>query len=60
MKGEVKGGLTEQDAIQMIWVAIIDSVDLLNARPDQVEQKIIGFLKVNVLYSVLLAYALLY
>ncbi|CAO3669943.1 unnamed protein product [Umbelopsis vinacea] len=45
LKAEVKGGLTEQDAIQMIWVAIIDSVDLLNARPDQVEQKIIGFLK---------------
>ncbi|GAB5592840.1 hypothetical protein Unana1_07740 [Umbelopsis nana] len=45
LKTEVKGGLTEQDAIQMIWVAIIDSVDLLNARPDQVEQKIMGFLK---------------
>jgi len=45
LKSEVKGGLTEQDAIQMIWVAIVDSVDLLNARPDQVEQKFISFLK---------------
>ncbi|KAG2171511.1 hypothetical protein INT43_008237 [Umbelopsis isabellina] len=45
VKQEVKGGLTEQDAIQMIWVAIIDSVDLLNVRADQVEQKAVGFLK---------------
>ncbi|KAG2173479.1 hypothetical protein INT44_007070 [Umbelopsis vinacea] len=45
IKGEIKNGLSEQDAIQMTWTAIIDNVDLLNARPDQIEQTVMGYLK---------------
>jgi hypothetical protein len=48
IKGEIKNGLSEQDAIQMTWTAVIDNVDLLNARPDQIEQTVMGYLKVRI------------
>lgn len=32
----------------MTWTAVIDNVDLLNARPDQIEQTVMGYLKVRI------------
>ncbi|KAI8093523.1 armadillo-type protein [Halteromyces radiatus] len=34
-------GLDESDVIPIIWTAIIDSVDLMNTRPDQVESSVL-------------------
>ncbi|ORZ24054.1 armadillo-type protein [Absidia repens] len=36
-----EAGLDESDLIPIIWMAIVDSVDLMNTRPDQVEAHVV-------------------
>ncbi|KAI8073210.1 armadillo-type protein [Gongronella butleri] len=40
-----EGHLTEADTIPLIWTAIVDTVDLINIRPDQVEMHVMRALK---------------
>ncbi|ORX55793.1 ARM repeat-containing protein [Hesseltinella vesiculosa] len=46
IKENVKqGDLTEADTIPIVWNAVLDTVDLINTRPDQVESYIMRALK---------------
>ncbi|CAO3594049.1 unnamed protein product [Absidia cylindrospora] len=39
-----EAGLDESDIIPIIWMAMVDSVDLINTRPDQVEAQVLRVL----------------
>lgn len=48
IKQEMKGAqLTEPEVAPIVWSAIIGTLDLINARPDQVESQVLRVIKVS-------------
>ena len=41
-----ENGLDEPEVIQIVWLSVIGTVDLINARPDQVEIQALRTIKV--------------